>query len=525
MNQTPASQSGGSILDWIDVGPVSAERDPNLSSYFYDNGVLGRVCSSDEFFLILGRKGAGKTAVFRYLNENQGEFLKPDDVLIPLSLVDYNWRIHNLLGDPAKAPAMQFSQSWRFAMLVEMLGAATRSFQTRSVAPPPEIERATKLLERLFGSPTPGIREVIGQKLLGLTKLQLPKAGIGEDGLTLDGGAVSFDRIDKDPELKASLTQNVEHLLAYLDDAIVKNLDLLPKTFIAIDRVDEAWEEASFDLARPLIAGLVSACEGARIRYKGRLRPLLFLREDIFKSLRRIDANKLLADSGQLLNWDRDSLSRMILRRINHYANAAGQSPFDSLDGVFDCEEMRQRATPTRHLVRRTMARPRDLIALLRNTIDVMKDEAANAEIAVAAERLTCQAIYDAEPKYSEWLQEELLEEWRVQQPVIEALLNAFRNFGSTNVTDRDLAEQLRRLGQTQAAKDIQEHLRFLFDNSIIGLKLGSSTEWRFKCFYPSQGYLQQDEYRVHEGLVRALNLTEARRSGGSKLDGPLVEG
>ena len=49
-----------SILDWIDFGKVSAERDDNLSSYFYDNGVLGNIINSESGFLVLGRKGAGK---------------------------------------------------------------------------------------------------------------------------------------------------------------------------------------------------------------------------------------------------------------------------------------------------------------------------------------------------------------------------------------------------------------------------------------------------------------------------------
>ena len=34
------------ILDWINVGKVSAERDDLLSQYFYDNGVLKTVVGS-----------------------------------------------------------------------------------------------------------------------------------------------------------------------------------------------------------------------------------------------------------------------------------------------------------------------------------------------------------------------------------------------------------------------------------------------------------------------------------------------
>ena len=52
------------IADWIDFGQVFAERDEHLSAYFYENGVLERVIRDRHQFLILGRKGAGKTAVF-----------------------------------------------------------------------------------------------------------------------------------------------------------------------------------------------------------------------------------------------------------------------------------------------------------------------------------------------------------------------------------------------------------------------------------------------------------------------------
>lgn len=63
-----------SVLDWINFGKVSAERDDFLSSYFYDNGVLHAVSASPTSFLVLGRKGAGKTAIFRYFTENPSIF-------------------------------------------------------------------------------------------------------------------------------------------------------------------------------------------------------------------------------------------------------------------------------------------------------------------------------------------------------------------------------------------------------------------------------------------------------------------
>ena len=116
-----------SILDWIDFGKVSAERDDNLSSYFYDNGVLGNIINSESGFLVLGRKGAGKTAIFKYLSENKSSFLTPDDILISQSFEDYNWNIHAILADTTKSQSMLYKQSWKFVIYAEAINSISKS--------------------------------------------------------------------------------------------------------------------------------------------------------------------------------------------------------------------------------------------------------------------------------------------------------------------------------------------------------------------------------------------------------------
>jgi hypothetical protein len=143
-----------------------------------------------------------------------------------------------------------------------------------------------------------------------------------------------------------------------------------------------------------------------------------------------------------------------------------------------------------------------------------MKDKANDpfADEAPTFDKLECESIYEAEPGYSEWLKLEVLEEWKVQNPAIVNLFNALQNHGSTNFSLHSLQAELKKLSIDETPVETLEHLRFLFENSVIGFRLGSSNEWRYKCFYPSQGFLESDDYRVHHGLVRALNLTEARK-------------
>lgn len=508
-----------SILDWIEFGKVSAERDDLLSSYFFDNGVLKAVCSSPTSFLVLGRKGAGKTAIFRHLTENPRSFLGADDLLVPLSFEDYNWNIHALLTNENKAESMLYKQSWRFVVLVESLKAIATWFEKTEKIPPKQIAIATKLLERLFDSPVPTIYQIVGRKLLSLSGFKLPKAGLdldegGLDSVSVEGGEVSFEQVQKDQTLRQHLSENIENLIDYLDKALSSTRDHWPTTFICFDRVDEAWDEVSYEASRKVIAGLVAACDSINAQYKGKIRPIVFLREDIFDSLSLNDANKLREDCGALLHWTKDSIASLILRRVNYFAEKHGQPPVTSLDALFDKNEMRQGARPSRYILLRTMMRPRDLISLLNRTVDTMKDKANDpfADNALIFEKLECESIYEAEPGYSEWLKLEVLEEWKVQRPSIVGLFNAIQNHGSTNFSLANISNELKNLGINESSAETLENLRFLFENAVIGFRLGSSNEWRFKCFYPSQGFVESDEYRVHHGLVRALNLTETRK-------------
>lgn len=506
------------ILDWINFGKVSAERDDLLVKYFYDNGVLDGVIKSPSSFLVLGRKGAGKTAVFKYLSENRASFITETDVLIPLSFEDYNWNIHSLLSNPDKAESLSFKQSWKFVIVVESIKAINNWFKENKRLIPREIEKANKLLEKLFDSPVPSIYQIVSKKLLSISALKLPKAGVDLDEGNFDsaevsGGEISFEQVKGSKDLQQSLSENIENLLNHLEKSLngISGIHI----YVCFDRVDEAWDEVSFQSSKKVIAGLVSAADSLTAQYKGLIRPIVFLREDIFEVLSINDANKLREDCGQLLHWNRDSIQKLLLSRVNYYAKEFGLSPFSTLDSIFDSKEMRQRTKQFNYIMKRTMMRPRDFISFLGRIIESMKERMNDpfAEEKITFEVIDSNSIYGAEPGYSEWLKQEILDEWSVQNPIIKELLIALQNHSSTNFTATDLETQLKKLKIDLNPQDVVGYLKFLFDNSIIGFRLGDSREWRFKCFYPSQGFISSTDYRVHEGLVRALNLKETRET------------
>lgn len=506
---------GMNILDWIDVGEVSAERDDLLPNYYFDNGVLSGVVSKPSSFLVLGRKGAGKTAVFRYLSNNPEKFIGPGNLLIPLSFEDYNWNIHSLLKRPEAAESLTYKQSWRFVILVEVMKAYAKALESRKERLPEPIKKARNLLAKIFDEPIPSIYTIVSRKLLSLSKFSLPTLGLEDlDSFELGGGEVSFESVRDDKGMQDTLSQNIENIISIIERAIEDSLPLEIKIYLVFDRVDEAWDDISFDKSRRVIAGLIGACDSITSSYKDCIRPIVFLREDIFETLSINDANKLREDCGALLHWQRDSLFNMILLRVNYFAEQnCVKFMADDLDSIFDKKEMRQRARPSNYILKRSMMRPRDIICFIRRVIKSMKDESQDpfADSLPTFPLLSADSIYAAEPGYSEWLKNELIDEWRVQKPEIITLFTAIENRGSTNFGVDDITKEMRKLGIDLTKAQAIQHLRFLFDNSVLGFKSGQQNYWRYKCFYPTQGFVEVSEYRIHDGLVRALNLKEPR--------------
>lgn len=61
-----------SNLEKIDFGLGAAQQEQHLTDYFYRSGSF-KMAGSDKTYLILGAKGAGKSAIFRMLQELRAE--------------------------------------------------------------------------------------------------------------------------------------------------------------------------------------------------------------------------------------------------------------------------------------------------------------------------------------------------------------------------------------------------------------------------------------------------------------------
>lgn len=510
------------LVDWIDVGEVSAERDSNLSHYFFDAGVSKTVIGNSRQFLLLGRKGAGKTAVFLHLQSKPNNIFGDKDLIAPLSLANYNWQAHTLLANRQKGAGFQHRDSWRFIIAIETIRCLSEKLSQTGTAIPHKLQQAQKILEKLFSNPVPSWLDLLGTKLFRLSKLHLPSGSISptEEALKIDAGEISFTDLKSSPSLVETLNQNIETLTNFFEEAITQSLSGY-KIFLIFDRLDEGWVQPYLEECKEIISGLLHASEHSLQKFNGSLRPIVFLREDIFKTLAINDRNKLREDCSSTLMWNLETLEKLLLERINFYAKKAGAPAVESLENIFDKKEMRSRTAPIKHIFNRTMCRPRDMVAFLRKTIMVIKNgatpslfeepENSNKDV------LKADAIYEAEPSYSDYLYEEISDEWRNQDPDFLNYLSAIENLRYAVFKEEDFEAEIQKKLGTLDRSRIRLILRFLFDSSIIGFKVGDSQIWRFKCFIPNQGFIDSSQYKVHPGLIRRMGLTEGSLSSEDK--------
>ena len=151
------------------------------------------------------------------------------------------------------------------------------------------------------------------------------------------------------------------------------------------------------------------------------------------------------------------------------------------------------------------------MVAFLKRTIQAAKDESLVNE---DQSRILTKAIYNSEPGYSDYLYDELSDEWRTQNSKFSDYLAAIENIRYAIFSPTELQGQLEKKGLTQDYSEFRKVIRFLFDNSILGITIGDSKQWRYKCFYPNQGFIEEGSLKVHPGLIKRLGLIEGSTSG-----------
>jgi hypothetical protein len=473
--------TGGHLsIKRVDFGRVDAEGEDRLADYFVDTGVMSKVTSGRKY-LVVGRKGAGKTALFKLVNDQ-----RVGHDVIPLDFADYPWEAHKLIQESGLNPESAYVASWRFTLLA----AVCRRWM--DVAPSEVRKQAASLMRRIYQDEEPGLVDILFDKFRRVRKVQLPEmTGAGNlGGFELDAGR-------EGPVLAHSVSQ----WCRVLEELVAANLDKCRFT-IKLDRLDDGWDASTE--SKMLLAGVLKAARDLNLKFgrNGSAPPaLVFLRTDIFNELRFNDKNKMTADI-ELLEWPDDKLIDVAAARI---AWSLDMNRTAAWDHVFSRDSMRQGARISSYILKRTMGRPRDIIAFCLACQDVASGDVVQT-----------QDVYEAEGQYSRHIYDELDDEMHKQMPENRTILQALRGLGKMRFT---LPEWIEAMGRTEpgiTADVAKQRLKVLFEYSIVGVprKGGVQRGTRFQFNYNDR-LVEPDfeaEVTVHPALKKHLQLIEARR-------------
>ena len=474
-----------SLRDLMSFGDVAAEDDAVLD-YFLTTDAVTRIKSGDVF-LVLGRKGAGKTALVRHFAEGSGK-----GVSRSLNLGGYPWAVHAQRIDRGASDVEAYVSSWRYLIAVQLAAVALSRVKDEA----DENARAIRqFLNDNYGGEALGIDEVLRP-----TKLRLSSMSFEPTVFGCKLGAVALDRKAGDLKLGTELDA-LSDLLITATVKLARKLGA-PSLMLHFDELDQGISTLTEERAR-MLAGLVLAVRSVRQKYREGIpvKPVIYLRSDLWDKLAFSDKNKISERLALRLEWDSDSLLELVTARLR--AKLGSEARWDSITSV----EASRSNTKWGFILSRTFLRPRDVIRFLNSALG--QAQRRDDEPLV----LNNQDVINARESYSAYLKAELDDEIMAHWPQWEEALQACSAISTMTFQRDQFEEEYGRRRSTANGMTADEALETLFRFSVIGYERRSGyggSSWAFQYTHPEAGWDNRaTRFKVHLGLKEFAKLRE----------------
>jgi len=487
------------VKDWFPEFQVSAETDTDLQNYFFRLPEIQDIVDSRSW-LVLGRKGMGKTAIYEYLKSSSSPDLNEFNTVC-LNFSDYPWPAHKLYKESLAGELTAYQQSWRYLFFVKAISKLIEIKETRDELLSKDLKWAKKYIEKIYGNPDPSLTEVLFSKIGRIDSIGGP--GVEIDDFSVDVGEISFEEIAENKQLQSKLRTNAFTLLGYFEKIFKQNHGS-HKILIALDQLDENWLEGEIEEYSKVLINLVNVCRNIALDkdLSESFKVVPFLRTDIYHSLKFNDKNKLLQDSSIVISWDSDSLDDMYFERIKKYAPSELTLDENKKSGnLFEFTFARQGTPAFKYITRRSFFRPRDIIVYFNKIRECHNPDKSSL--------YTSAELYTADREASASVYNELIDEWSNQFPDIEPLLTVLQTIQVETFSYSDFSDKYENEFPASSDGQRRKHLAFLFDNSIIGQK--KQGRWEYISSTPNLKMNVEKDFRTHHALKYRLHLVESR--------------
>lgn len=459
--------------------------DEDNSRYFYQLPGVSSL-QAGEKSSVLGRKGSGKTAVAEHVRglHNHNVFIRS------ISFKNFPFNELYKLEDNSYTSPSQYTTIWKYIIYVSICG-----MMSDNAAIDPGVSGE---LSKYFAF---DVERGLARSVSKITD----RGG----GFTLFGNGVNATQKKIVVENDASWQERSE----ILEGLILDNIDD-SVYYIVIDELDEDYKDVfERDMSKKykdLLTSLFKAVQDVRrkMRKSANVRPIIFLRSDIYELLQDNDKNKW-QDSALKLVWSEASLRDLTAFRLSR-ANGEKATilPFDELiDELFTTDAtraggLRRRRHVFHYILAYTLRRPRDIISYIR--------ECAKFALENGNGRISPNDFSRVNKEYSLRMRQEFRDEIQGAIPCIDAVfdtLSLLRKQIFQFTEFKQKFDEAVNKGEIDTPLGFEEVCKILFHYSVIGNQPSQKNAKIFQYLYPSSRINFREKAVLHPSLLQALQI------------------
>lgn len=323
-------------LESLSFGAPAAERDisQGLADYFVESEAYRRI-SDGQKTIVLGNRGAGKSAIFKVLAER---LRGTGQLVIELSPEDYSYEMLSKVmlaeGQGGWAKQGAYASAWKYLIYVLVMKAISAQ------GPRVKTGAAGRIYSYLRDHHAGIADNPISILISYLKRIEGIKIGHYEAAL-------------KTKELaRLYKLEEIHELLPALEELAQRRAMV-----VLVDELDRGWD--SSEDAKAFVAGLFQAAVAIN-ELTPRLRVYISLRRELYDSIPSLyeDAQKY-RDIIETITWDEPALLSLVAKRIRYSVPALRDADDRaSWDAVF-AETLEYRRTKSfNYMIDRTLYRP-----------------------------------------------------------------------------------------------------------------------------------------------------------------------
>ncbi len=424
-------------------GKKEALYHDNFEHYFYDYQNISEAADNPKNFLILGRKGSGKTILAEYLKKKSiNESCNFCEIR---SYKDFKFQelIHFKAKDIRPNEYIPF---WEWVILLDIARMTLKDLGI-------ENSENRRKLEKFYKDNYTSI-DIDSKDLIEITKQNKINASAFHVGASY--------------QIESKLSTGI--YLNYLDDLREVVIGILrtskSKYTIYYDELDDRFhDEINY---KDGIVSLIKAADKLNLLFlENRLKTkvCILLRSDIFSLLNDPDLNKIKMGNSILLDWGNASkmespLFDLVLAKIQKSIPELSNLNREEMFKLFFPQDIRD-IPPARFLLERTFFRPRDIITYLKLVIKKYPN----------TQYFGWKAFIDTKDEYSGYFFQEVRNELsgHLSDIEIDESTLLLKQFNRYHFSYKEIVDYFTKNHPLYRNIDLDKTLRIFFKFSIIG--------------------------------------------------------